>query len=96
MAYLAIRFQVQDFNAWEARFDRFAPERRAAGEVSYQIYHMDDDRNRIVMLQEWATVDAAKAMIASDALKNAMQEAGVTGEPIFFFLNAGDSGRPWA
>ena len=23
-----------------------------------------------------------------------MQEAGVVGEPVFFFLNAGDSGRP--
>ena len=94
MAHLAIRHTVQDFNTWKPVFDRFAPERRAAGEISYQIYHVDDDRNHIILLFEWDTIANAKAFVASDTVRNAMQEAGVTGEPIIFFLNAGDSGRP--
>ena len=94
MAHLAIRHTVRDFNAWKAVFDRFAPERRAAGESSYAIYHVDGDHNHIIMLQEWSSVDAAKAFVGSDALRNAMQDAGVVGEPVFFYLNAGDSGRP--
>ena len=94
MAHLAVRVQAQDYSTWKAAFDRFAPERRAAGEINYQIYHVDDDRNHIIMLQEWTTVAAAKAFVASDTVRTAMEESGLIGEPIFFFLDAGDSGRP--
>lgn len=94
MPHLAVRHKVQDFTAWKAVFDRFAPERRRGGELSYQIYHVDDDHNHIILLFEWDTMDNAKALVASDLLRNAMQEAGVVGEPTIFFLNAGDSGRP--
>ena len=94
MPHLAVRHKVQEFTAWKAVFDRFAPERRAGGEISYQIYHLDDDHNEIALLFEWDTIANAKAFVASDTLRNAMQSAGVIGEPIILFLNAGESGRP--
>ena len=94
MAHLAIRHKVQDYTAWKGVFDRFAPERRAGGEISYQIYHLDDDHNEIAVLMEWDTIDKAKAFVASDTVRNAMQEAGVVGGPTVIFLNAGDSGHP--
>lgn len=96
MPHLAVRHQVQGYNRWKPVFDRFAPQRQTAGEIPYQIYHTDEDPNHIILLFEWDTMANAKAFVASDSedLRSAMEEAGVVGEPVFFFLNAGDSGRP--
>ena len=94
MAHLAVRHKVQDYAKWKAGFDAFAPARKAGGEISYQIYHVDGDRNELIVLMEWDTIANAKTMMASDATKVAMEGAGVASEPVVFFLNAGDSGRP--
>ena len=94
MAHLAVRHRVRDYAAWKRVFDEFAPQRRAGGEIDYQIYHVDDDRNHIIVLLEWDSIANAKAFAASDALREAMDRAGVEGEPVIFFLNAGDSGKP--
>ena len=94
MPHLGIRHRVQDYDAWKIVFDELAPKRRAGGEISYQIYHVDGDRNHLVLLFEWDSIDNAKAFIASATLREAMGRAGVQGEPAIFFLNAGDAGRP--
>ena len=94
MAHLAIRHSVSDYDAWKRIFDEFAPQRRAGGEISYQIYHVDGDRNHIIVLMEWDTMDKCRTFFASDELRETMGKAGVQGEPTIFFLNAGDSGKP--
>ncbi len=93
MAHLSVRHKVSDYAAWKRVFDEFAPQRRAGGEIDYQIYHVDDDHNNIIVLLEWDSIANAKAFIASDALHEAMANSGVEGEPVVFFLNAGDSGK---
>ena len=94
MAHLYILSKVRDYAAWKRVFDEFATQRRAAGEINYQIYHLDGDRNNFAMIQEWDSLDKAKAFVTSDALRGAMANAGVEGAPAFLFLNAGDSGKP--
>ena len=94
MAHLAIQHNVRDYAAWKRVYDEFAPQRRAAGEISYQVFDVDGDRNNIAILQEWNNLENAKAFVASAELKEAMGKAGVEGEPTIMFLNAGDSGKP--
>ncbi len=94
MAHLSVRHHVRDYAAWKRVFDEFAPQRRAGGEIDYQIYHVDDDRNHIIVLLEWDSIANAKTFAASDAFREAMGRAGVEAEPVIFFLNAGDSGKP--
>ena len=94
MATLVVRHKVQDYARWKAGFDQFAPDRRAGGEISYQVYHVDGDRNDLVVVMEWDSIANAKAMVTSDATRNAMEGAGVISEPVISYLNAGDSGRP--
>ena len=79
---------------WKRIFDEFAPKRRAAGELSFQVFHVEDDRNDIALLMEWDDFDNAKAFLAGDELREAMGKAGVESEPVITFLNAGDSGKP--
>lgn len=95
MAHFYIRHRVQDYAAWKQVFDDFAPQRRAGGEISYALYHQEDDDNDIALLFEWDTMERAKAFIASDEIRETMRNAGVEGgPPTFLFLNAGDSGAP--
>ena len=94
MAHVAVRHKVRDYAAWRQVFDEFAPQRRAAGEVSYAISHLEDDRNDIVVVVEYDSMENAKAFFVSDSLREAMGRAGVEGEPTIWFLNAGDSGKP--
>ena len=77
MAHLAIRFNCGDYAAWKRAFDDFAPQRRAAGEIDYQIYHVEGDRNHIAMIQEWNSLDNLRAFLTSDALREAMAKSGV-------------------
>ena len=93
MAHLGIRFNCSDYAAWKQVFDDFAPQRRAAGEIDYQIYHVEGERNHIVMIQEWNSLDNLRAFLASDTLREAMEKSGA-GEPTIFLMNAGDSGKP--
>ncbi len=94
MAHLAVRHKVRDYAAWKQVFDEFAPQRRAGGEVSYQIYHIEDDRNDIALVFEWDSMANLKSFTTSDELKGAMADAGVEGEPVIILMNAGDSGKP--
>ena len=88
MAHLAVRHKVSDYAAWKRVFDDFAPQRRAGGEIDYQIYHVDDDRNHIIVLLEWDSIANAKTFATSAALREAMGRSGVECEPVLFFLNA--------
>ena len=56
MAHVAIRHRVRDYAAWKQVFDEHAPQRRAAGEISYAIYRNEDDRNDIALMFEWNTL----------------------------------------
>ena len=93
MAHVAIRIKVRDYAAWRRVFDEYAPRRRTGGEVSYQIYHLEEDRNSLALMFEWDSLENAKAFLASDTLREGMEKAGVEGEPTILFLNDGDSGK---
>ena len=62
--------------------------------MSYQTYHVDGDHNHLVLFFEWDSIDNAKAFISSATLREAIGRAGVQGEPVIFYLNAGDAGTP--
>ena len=94
MAHLAVLQKVNDFDKWKQVFDEYAPQRRASGEVSYQIYHVDGDRNNFAVIVEYDSLENAKAWVASDALKEGMEKSGVRGAPTILVLNDGESGKP--
>jgi hypothetical protein len=67
--------------------------RRAGGEKSCQIFHPDDDPNSLLLLFEWDSLANARKFMANPALKQAMNEAGVTNTPRTYFLERYDWGR---
>ena len=86
MTYLHVEHKVRDYKAWKSVFDNFIDTRRAKGEKSFQIMHPDDDPNDLVILFEWDNAKNAHDFMKSQELKQAMHEAGVTGEPKAYVL----------
>jgi quinol monooxygenase YgiN len=85
--YVLAQHQVEDFPKWKAVFDNAADLRQASGEKSAQIFHDAENPNKLTMLFEWDSIENAKKYSQNPDLVAAMQKAGVTGPPNFFFLN---------
>ena len=76
-----IEHQVADYGIWRKAYNSFASTQKKLG-VTYQaVYQAADDPNDVIVIHDFATVEKAKAFLASEDLKNAMQKAGVKGPP---------------
>jgi quinol monooxygenase YgiN len=86
MAKLLVHHKVQDYSAWRKMFDGDAQRRKESGSTGFQILKSAGDPNDLTVIMDWSSVDAAKAFATSDALKEAMKNAGVISQPEVTFL----------
>lgn len=81
MTTILIKHPVEDYAKWKDAFDGFINYRKTGGEKSYQICRPVNEPNIVVILFEWDSVDNARTFLDSQELKDAMQQAGVAGQP---------------
>ena len=86
MVRLFIRRNVADYDAWRKVYDEFDEERRPLGVTADAVFQSVDDPNDVTVWHDFAGTDEARAFVASEALRNAMQQAGVQGEPQIWFV----------
>ena len=87
MAYTIVRHKVNDYATWRKVFDDFESVRKEGGEKSAVVIQVDGDPNDVIVINTWESMETAKAFFGQGALKEAMQNAGVTGPPDFVFGN---------
>lgn len=85
MTTMFVRHQVADFAAWRRVYDDFEPTRRSMGVTGHAVYRSDGDPGDLTVTHDFATAEAAKQFAESSALRDAMQQAGVVGEPTIWF-----------
>lgn len=85
MTTMFVRHTVADYKAWRKVYDGFAAVQKAKGVAAQAVYQSADNPNDITVTHEFATLEAARAFVASDELKKAMQNAGVVGAPTIWF-----------
>lgn len=86
MPLLIIRHKVKDFAAWKTAYDAHAGARDKAGLTKGRVTRSVDDPSELVLIFEIADLEKAKAFGASDELRTAMQNAGVSDMPTVYFL----------
>lgn len=86
MATVILHHQVTDYDTWRRVFDSAAPFRREHGERSAEVFRDANDPNRITLVSDYTSLDAARTYFDSDGLKAKMAEAGVAGKPELHFL----------
>lgn len=81
MAIAILRHKVNDFATWKGVFDSLAEIRSKAGEQSAQVIQVEGDPNDVIIIFTYDSMDAAKAFLGSEEVKNAMSKAGVASSP---------------
>lgn len=81
MAKVIVRHHVADYDRWYPVFKEHGEARRGNGATGHSILRAADDPNTVVIVNDFATLDGARAFTTDPSLKDAMARAGVDSEP---------------
>jgi hypothetical protein len=86
MNYVLVRHKVADFSKWKPVYDAHLPARQAAGGTELYLLRNIDNPNEVIVLLEVEDLQKAREFVASDDLRERMQESGVIDKPDTYFL----------
>jgi hypothetical protein len=87
MVTLFVRHDVEDYDTWRKAYDDFAPTQEAGGVRAKGEYANVDAPNDITVWHRFDDRAAAEAFTNSPELHDAMQHAGVVGQPQIWITN---------
>ncbi len=73
--------RLRDYGAWRPAYDAHEAARTAAGLTNGRVFRSAEDPNDILLLFDMADRRRAEEFGRSDDLREAMQRAGVVGQP---------------
>jgi quinol monooxygenase YgiN len=86
MVTLVVHHRVRDYDSWKVVFDEHEPTRRSHGEIEHRIYRDVHDPNRVVVHNDFPSEEAARGFLDDPSLAEAMERAGVEGDPGMSFM----------
>ena len=87
-AWIMVTHKVESYEKWKPVFDSTAAMKRGYGWKQSMIMAIDGDNKNLLVMEEFASMEKAKAFATSPELKAAMGKAGVTSAPEVKFVNA--------
>ena len=85
-----VKHRVEDYDAWRLVYDEIEAFRRQSGIVGDAVSRQIDDPDDLVIYHQAEDIDALRAFVDSPELQDAMQRAGVIGEPEIHFIQVVD------
>jgi len=85
MVRMFVRHRVDDFSDWKDVYDEFDDKRREMGVKDDAVFQAADDGSDVTVWHDFESLDTAKEFARSSELRNAMDDAGVAGEPTIWF-----------
>lgn len=86
MRFLCVRHKVEDYGKWKSVFEETQERRREFGLKGGWIMRNPEDPKELVVLLEVEDLIKAREFIHSDYARDAMERAGVIGEPQICFV----------
>jgi hypothetical protein len=80
-----VRLEVVQFSEWIKTYDGFAPARKGAGITESTLWQSADDPNDVTIINEFPTIEQARAFATSGELRDAMRNSGLRGPPQVWF-----------
>ncbi|HSR42620.1 MAG TPA: hypothetical protein VLL48_10620, partial [Longimicrobiales bacterium] len=77
--------RVDDFAEWKDVYDDFDAKRKKMGVKDDQVFQAADDATDVTVWHDFESLDSAKSFAKSNELREAMEDAGVTGDPTIWF-----------
>lgn len=87
MTKVIVQHHVADFDRWLPVFTEHEEIRRRHGATGHSINREVADPNTIVIVNEFATAEGARAFSQDPSLPAAMKEGGVEGPPQVWIAN---------
>ncbi len=81
MVRLFVKHRVADYSTWRQAYDAFAPVQREMGVTAHVVCQDVGDDTVVTITHDFASLDAAKALMGDPRLREAMAKAGVVGAP---------------
>ena len=92
VTHLHVGFKVKNYDQWKEGYDASIEQRKAAGEISFQVLRNVDDPNTVTVLSVQESAEQIKAFIDSPELKARMEAAGITQMGQMLIMQEMDSG----
>ena len=81
MAKVIVQHHVTDYDRWLAVFNEHQAVRQTHGATGHSVNRGTDDANSIVIVNDFATLEGAKAFSQDPSLPEAIARGGVDGKP---------------
>lgn len=92
MPWIHVRHSVEDFNKWKEVYDTSAGFKNQFGWKRYRVYAVGGNRNDLLVMEEFNTLEDAQRFVQSKEFKNALDLAGVIGQPEILYLQGLEEG----
>ena len=91
MAKVIVQHQVADYDRWMEVFKEHQAIRQSHGATGHSVTRVASDPNTIVIVNDFATIEGARAFTQDPSLPAAMAKGGVTGAPQVWITNETDA-----
>ena len=92
VTHLHVGFKVENYERWKEGYDASIEQRKATGEVSFQVFRNVDDPNTVTVLSVQESAEQVQAFMDSPDLKARMEAAGITEMGQMLIVEEMDSG----
>jgi len=92
VTHLHVAFKVEDYDRWKKGYDASIEQRKASGEISFQVYRNVDDPNTVTVLSVQQSAEQVQAFMDSPDLRARMTAAGITQMGQILILEQMDTG----
>ena len=93
MTRVIVQHHVADYDRWYPVFVEHGAVRRQHGATGHVVHRELGDPNSVLVVNEFATLDGARAFTTDPSLPEAMSRAGVDGPPQVWIVDEADSTR---
>ncbi len=91
MAKVIVQHHVADYDRWFPVFTEHGSVRRSHGATGHSINRGAEDPNLVVVVNDFATLDGAKAFMNDPSLADAMSRAGVDAPPQVWIVDEAET-----
>jgi len=92
VTHMHVAFRVEDYERWKAGYDASVEHRKAAGEISYQVFRDVEDPNIVTVVSVQQSAEGVQALLDSPEIKEGMKKAGIVETGTMLIVEEVDSG----
>jgi heme-degrading monooxygenase HmoA len=93
VTHLHVGFKVKNYEQWKKGYDASIKQRKASGEISFQVFRNVDDPNTVTVLSVQQSAEKVQAFLDSPDLRRRMMESGIIEMGRMLIMEEMDSGK---